>query len=455
MKNRWIFSLIILILLSGCARNVKVEKAPANIPAQQLKIEEKIEKPPEHPMPNIDFSNIPLEIKNILPLEGKFYPYNSYSPKISPDENYISFEANQIEYKKIMIYKLEAEKRDNKTVIISKRAKEIDLNQQKANQSIENLIESGNLENYNESFNYEFNWFPNSRNFIFTSNAGLGEYNLFLGSLEINDPLLEKLQKLLSLKKIGEYLMLTEGVKKDGQAKVSPDGSKVVFTSGRTGNGDLYLLNLNNGTLRRLTSTDDTDLYPKWSPDGKNIVFSRGGKYSQDIYIIRDVDGVNEREEPLVTWFFDDVLPNFSPNGKYISFYTTYNLERDPFNTKRWGLMIIPSDGSSPKAGKELTKYFAVPNVIKDNSQGVAWFPDNENIILAKNIDSDYNPIYIYNIKTKKTYFIESGTNINHDFIVSPHGLVCFRAQYFGWDRIFLANTSYFEVYLDEVKKLK
>ena len=453
MKNRWILLFIMILLISGCAKNIKIEEKVAYTPPSSKKVEKKIEKPAKKLIPRINYKKIPLEIKGIVPLESKFYPYNSYSPKLSPDEKYISFEANQINYKTIMIYKLSIQEKDNNLIFTSNKIKEIDLNQQKQNQSIENLIESGNVENYSESFNYEFNWFPNSRDFIFTSNAGLGEYNLFLGSLEINDPLVRRLQELLSLEKISGYLMLTKDVKKDGQARVSPLGDKVVFTSGRTGNGDLYLLNLNNGNLRRLTFTNDTDLYPRWSPDGKNIVFTRGGKFSHDIYIIRDVDGVNEREEALVTWFFDDILPSFSPDGKYISFYTTYNLERDPFNTKRWGLMIIPSDGSAPKAGKELTKYFCVSDVIKDNSQGTAWFPDSENIILAKNIDSDYNPIYIYNINDKKTFMVKTGTNINHDFTVSSHGLVCFRAQYFGWDRIFIGDTSYFEAYLNEISR--
>jgi len=452
VKNRWFFLLVALILITGCVKNVKIEETPV-IPPPKPKSVEKVKETPEEVIPHIDYSNIPLKITKLIPLEDKFYPYNSYNPKLSLDEKYIAFEANQIDYKTIMIYRLDIQKENNHTLFISKKVKEIDLNQGGGNQSIENLIESANEDNYGESFNYEFNWFPNSKNFIFTSNAGLGEYNLFLGSVIINDPYIEKIKRLFSLKKIGDYLMLTEDVKKDGQAKISPDGEKVIFTSGRTGNGDLYLLDLKKGNLRRLTSTDDTDLYPRWSPDGKSIVFTRGGKYSHDIYIIRDVGNENEREEPLIKWFFDDVLPNFSPDGNYISFYTTYNLERDPFNTKRWGLMIIPSDGSAPKAGKELTKYFCVPNVIKDNSQGVAWFPDSENIILAKNIDSDYNPIYIYNINSKETYLIKTGTNINHDFTVSSHGLVCFRAQYFGWDRIFVANTSYFETYLNEINK--
>ena len=110
--------------------------------------------------------------------------------------------------------------------------------------------------------------------------------------------------------------------------------------------------------------------------------------------------------------------------------------------------MIIPSDGSAPAAGKELIEYFHVADVVKDNSQATAWFPDSKHIIFAKNIESDYNPIYIYNVETRQERLIDTGTAINHDITVSPHGLVSFRAQVLGWDRIFIASTTYFQEYI-------
>jgi len=110
--------------------------------------------------------------------------------------------------------------------------------------------------------------------------------------------------------------------------------------------------------------------------------------------------------------------------------------------------MIIPSDGSAPKSGKELIQFFHIPDVVKDNVMATAWFPDSKHIIFAKHIDSDYNPIYIYNVETGEERFLETGTNINHDITVSLHGLVSFRAQVLGWDRIFIASTTHFQEYV-------
>ena len=325
-----------------------------------------------------------------------------------------------------------------------KKVKEVYLEERFGETLTEDLFESS----FQESFNYEFSWFPRSGSFIFTSNAGMGEYNLFIGALDEKDSVLSGIVSRLKPKQFGSYYMMTEEVRKDGQARVSPDGKWLVFTSGRTGNGDLYLLDLDSGKLKRLTSSDETDLFPRWSPDSNDIVYTTGGKHSHDVHIIRDAVSPTHTDEVLVKWFFDDVMPGYSSDGKWISFYTTYNKERDPFNTKRWGIMIIPADGSAPDSGSKLVDYFHSSDVIKDDSQGIAWFPDGKHIMYAKNIDTDYNPVYIYNVENRVERVVETGTDINHDIRVSPHGLVSFRAQVLGWDRIFIASTTYFKEFM-------
>jgi dipeptidyl aminopeptidase/acylaminoacyl peptidase len=60
----------------------------------------------------------------------------------------------------------------------------------------------------------------------------------------------------------------------------SPDGSKIVFSAtinpdliqGVT--DDIYLLNLNDESVRKIVSQPGPDNGPRWSPDGKQIVFS-------------------------------------------------------------------------------------------------------------------------------------------------------------------------------------
>ena len=437
--------LIPLLLVIGCAKNIKYEPPP--VPKKSAP-EQVVEEPEQLQEIALDYEHIPLEISGVLQLVSKPGPYNSYNPRFSHDESYIAVEVSLETFNKIYIYNLSGENQEGKILLNPQKVQEVHLEEKPGGGIIEEYFEAS----ISESFNYEFTWFPFSSSFLFTSNAGMGEYNIFIGSVLQDDSVLASILDTFRPKQFGKYYMLTEELKKDGQAQVSPDGTKIVFTSGRSGNGDLYLLELTTGGLKRLTFSEDTDFFPQWSPDSRDIVYTTGGKHSHDIHIIREVGSFQQRDEVLIHWFFDDVLPTFSPDGKLISFYTTYNEERDPFNTKRWGLMVIPSDGSGPQAGKELINYFHIPDIVKDNTQGTAWFPDSVYIIYAKNIDSDYNPIYIYNTKTRQEIPVTSGTSINHDITVSPHGLVSFRAQVLGWDRIFIAVTTYFEEYMKEKK---
>ena len=56
----------------------------------------------------------------------------------------------------------------------------------------------------------------------------------------------------------------------------SPDGAKLAFVSTRTGGGDIYILTLASGELKRLTFDDRLDQLDAWSRDGKWIYFSNG-----------------------------------------------------------------------------------------------------------------------------------------------------------------------------------
>lgn len=66
----------------------------------------------------------------------------------------------------------------------------------------------------------------------------------------------------------------------------SPDGKKLAFVSNRTGNGDIYVLDLAGGGLMRVTFDDVNDALDGWSRDGKWLYFSSS---SRDIAGMSDV----------------------------------------------------------------------------------------------------------------------------------------------------------------------
>lgn len=53
----------------------------------------------------------------------------------------------------------------------------------------------------------------------------------------------------------------------------SPDGERMAFSGLRFGQSDLYVLNLADESLHRLTDDSFADLSPAWSPDGRELVF--------------------------------------------------------------------------------------------------------------------------------------------------------------------------------------
>ncbi len=88
----------------------------------------------------------------------------------------------------------------------------------------------------------------------------------------------------------GDARLLVSNSATERRPFYSPDGSRLAFTSSRTGNGDIYVLSLVSGDLQRITFDDGLDLLDGWSRDGKYLYFS---STSRDISGMNDVFRVN------------------------------------------------------------------------------------------------------------------------------------------------------------------
>jgi Tol biopolymer transport system component len=86
-------------------------------------------------------------------------------------------------------------------------------------------------------------------------------------------------------------------------------------------NPDLYAMNADGTNVRRLTDAVDEDCCPDWSPDGSKIVFhSRRSGQQFDIYVM-NADGSNERVLSSSPAY--DGTATWSPDGTQIVFRTT------------------------------------------------------------------------------------------------------------------------------------
>lgn len=80
---------------------------------------------------------------------------------------------------------------------------------------------------------------------------------------------------------------------KDYGPSWSPDGSKILFYSLRTGNKDIYVMDANGSNETRLTTHSARDEGSCWSPDGSKIVFASDRDGNYEIYIM-DANGLNK-----------------------------------------------------------------------------------------------------------------------------------------------------------------
>ena len=101
----------------------------------------------------------------------------------------------------------------------------------------------------------------------------------------------------------------------------SPDGRYLAFVSSRTGSGDIYLLTLATGDLKRLTFDDGLDQLDGWSRDGRWIYFS---STSRDIGGLNDLYRVSVNGGTPMTVSADRYTNEFfcapSPDGKTLAF---------------------------------------------------------------------------------------------------------------------------------------
>jgi Tol biopolymer transport system component/C-terminal processing protease CtpA/Prc len=83
----------------------------------------------------------------------------------------------------------------------------------------------------------------------------------------------------------GEARLLVSDPALEARPFYSPDGRQLAFISLRSGNGDIYVVDLAGGTPRRVTFDDVRDQLDGWSRDGKWLYFSSSS---------REIAGMND-----------------------------------------------------------------------------------------------------------------------------------------------------------------
>ncbi|HEX3847704.1 MAG TPA: S9 family peptidase [Steroidobacteraceae bacterium] len=202
-----------------------------------------------------------------------------------------------------------------------------------------------------------------------------GRYLAFLS----HPPGSDKTQVMLLDRRGGEARVITHETGEITDYAWAPDGKRLAFVMEQGGDatpkpividalhfkedGDgylsaarlrhLFLLDVETGRTEPLTDPKFNDEVPVWSPDGKYIVFERTRERGPDPDAREDIDIVEARGGAAPRTLVRPYAPNsqklaFSPDGAQVAFFQGLDLKNNAYMQDR--LFVVPASGGAPRA---------------------------------------------------------------------------------------------------------
>jgi len=174
---------------------------------------------------------------------------------------------------------------------------------------------------------------------------------------------------------------LTNSLGYDGSPSFSPDKKKIVFTSTRSGNAQIYIFDLDalikgnaNPPLKKLTNSG-MNYYPAWAPDNSKIAFASLQNNVFQLYTM-NIDGSGIAK--LID-MPNSSTPSWSPDSKKIAFVSGVDSNQE--------IYVVNADGTNLK---RLTN-----NSVSDNMP--SWSPDGQKIAFCTSSPSTFYDISVMN----------------------------------------------------------
>ena len=201
-------------------------------------------------------------------------------------------------------------------------------------------------------------WHPDGKRLIYSSQRD-GVFQLCVAYLDGRKP-----------------LKLTTGESDSFASDVSPDGTKVLYSSSRE-ESDIWAINAGTGEEHQVTSDVSAELWSNFSPDGGRIAFqsvrqlSQSGNLYKSLLLVRPVD----TDRGQLRLASDAQQPRWSPDNQRIAF-----LRATDFGATIWSVSAVGGEE------KQLTRRsvsgfsnFTLP-YNRITTCDFAWSPDSERV---------------------------------------------------------------------------
>ena len=454
--------LMVLLFLSGLAVQVFAFRPPlGNLTTENKKNNQQKEV-------LLDFAEINLNdnrrIKSLRDLEGLDFSIaqkksisrlaqdsigalegNHLAPNLSPNGKYLSFVVQTSRETKMFLYSFEKRKLSQIKATESQFTEGIRNRRSFLRRRTRRTLAKGEIAS-------NLAWSTDSRYYAFTSGG-----KVYLGMPNAT----------------GFYLLVDE------QAYVafpnwSPDNNgQLVYTSGKTGKGDLYRIhNLKNFLDQILTdrhvkpeSVPIAILKPEqltghdsreksgeedfaiWQGESFSYHAYSGGTKGFDIF---QFNPTTNKPIPLSNFLDDQMYPHLSPDGQKIAFYSNrWKKQQGSPNKQLDKFAVFVTDLSSELGSTLIQNQFSDNSVIHDTYKGPLWSPDSKYLIYIADRSEQQYPIIARRYPKRESLVdvkLTSRNETNCTFVdlASKNGkLLAFTAQKRAAQKLFVSLTNF------------
>jgi Tol biopolymer transport system component len=193
---------------------------------------------------------------------------------------------------------------------------------------------------------------------------------------------------------------------------------------------DIYVINMDDGSLTNLTHHPGVDFDPDWSPDGKRIVFGSSRDDIEEIYVMNS-DGSQQTRltyNGATSTSSGHKFPAWSPDGKSIAFM------------RSCAVFITKIDGS------EQTQLTSSEDSEFDWSP--AWSSDGQWVVFSRIYNGPGgrgtgSDIYIINVDGSGLARLTNDSGFNSDPAWSPDGQqIAFISDRDGTDHLYIMKSD-------------